>query len=162
MEIRRARRRTTRAAVSVCPTCTVVAGGMLDDGELQSYLARYQSALAQVPAVWGLHNYYDSTYFQTQGVDTMLARTSGSLWLTETGALWSNGDVQPDPRDQQSMQWLYTLAAGRPRIARMYMYQWQGDAALQVRLGTVESRRLAAPRLRGAGRAGRPARRAAV
>ena len=35
------------------------------------------------------------------------------------------------------MQWLYTLAAANPRIARMYMYQWAGNPSYPFDSGLV-------------------------
>lgn len=120
------------AAREVCPACTVVAGNLLDDGALPAYLERYDAALRSTPAVWGLHNYYDATYFETSGVDLMLERTTGPLWLTETGGIVSftpsgGGRLAYDEqRAAASITWLYAMADSRPRLARMYVYHWQG------------------------------------
>jgi hypothetical protein len=111
-----------------CAACTVVAGDFLDDVALPSYLADYKAALTSTPAVWGLHNYYDSTYFRSRGVQTMLTSTSGKLWLTETGGIVSFGSLGYDEqRAADGVTWLYDLADQHPEIARMYLYQWQGD-----------------------------------
>ena len=113
------------AAAKVCPACTVVAGDFLDGPTLPGYLHAYQAALTDVPRVWGLHNYFDATYDESDGVDTMLAATQGSLWLTETGGLVSEGTLPADEaRAAQSIDWLYDLAATRPRISRVYIYSW--------------------------------------
>ncbi len=113
------------AARAVCPTCTVVAGGFLDGPSLASYLSEYAAALVNTPAVWGLHDYYDANYFESAGIATMLADTTGELWLTETGGLVQDGDL---PYDEQRAaladQWLYDLAAAHERIARVYYYGW--------------------------------------
>jgi hypothetical protein len=112
--------------------CIAVAGNLLDAPGFGTYLSAYKAALTTTPAVWGLHNYYDATYFQSTGVDTMLANTSGPLWLTETGGLVS---FTPDgasalPADEHraadSLRWLFTLVQTTPRIQRMYLYMlWQ-------------------------------------
>ena len=51
------------AARRTCPACLLVAGDLLDDGNLAAWLADYRQTLDEPPAVWGLHNYYDATYF---------------------------------------------------------------------------------------------------
>jgi hypothetical protein len=119
------------AAAALCPSCTLVAGDMLDDAELDPYLQRYHAALDRAPAVWGLHDYYDATYFTTTGADTMLARTSGELWMTETGGVVSHGAIQGNELGAAaSAGWVYGTAAARPRITRLYMYQWRGNPLL--------------------------------
>jgi hypothetical protein len=120
------------AARRVCPSCTVVAGDLLDGAPMASYLVAYQSALDTTPAVWGLHDYYDATYFQSSGVDALLRATTGPVWLTETGGIVSftsgAGSLPYDERRAaDGVSWVYQLADRRPRIARMYFYQWQGD-----------------------------------
>ena len=69
-------------------------------------------------------------YFGSTGVDTMLRETSGGLWLTETGGIvrltLPGGDLlsHDEQRAADSMAWLYSLVATRPRVKRMYVYQW--------------------------------------
>ncbi len=110
-----------------CPACTIVAGDVLDDVALPQWLSAYKAALTSTPAVWGLHNYYDSTYFRSRGVQTMLDQTSGRLWLTETGGIVSFGSLAYDEqRAADGVAWMYELADRYPAIERMYLYQWQG------------------------------------
>ena len=115
-----------------CPACTIVAGDFLDDVALVSWLTAYKAALTSTPAVWGLHNYYDSTYFRQRGIQTMLTHTSGRLWLTETGGIVSfrppgGGGLEYDEqRAADGVTWLYELADQHLAIERMYFYQWQG------------------------------------
>ena len=114
-----------------CPACTVVAGDFLDDGGLPRYLAAYRSALRRPPAVWGLHNYYDATYFGSLGVRTMLSVAGGRLWLTETGGIVAfdpgggGGLAHDEQRAADAVTWLYDLARRHPRIRRIYVYHWQ-------------------------------------
>ena len=120
------------AARRVCPTCTVVAGDLLDGASMASYLAEYKGALGATPAVWGLHDYHDATYFQSSGVDALLRVTTGPVWLTETGGIVSfTSGASSLPYDERraadGVSWVYQLADRRPRIARVYFYQWQGD-----------------------------------
>jgi len=120
------------AARRVCPACTVVAGDLLDGASMASYLAEYKSALATTPPVWGLHDYHDATYFQSSGIDAMSRATTGPIWLTETGGIVSlTSGTSSLPYDERraadGVSWVYQLADRRPRIARVYLYQWQGD-----------------------------------
>ena len=126
------------AARRVCPACTVVAGDLLDGASMATYLATYKSALVTTPAVWGLHNYNDATYFQSNGVDAMLRATTGPVWLTETGGIVSFATLPYDERRAaDGVSWVYQLADRRPRIARVYFYQWQGDPANSFDSGLV-------------------------
>jgi hypothetical protein len=120
------------AARRACPSCTVVAGDLLDGAPMASYLAAYQSALVTPPAVWGLHDYYDATYFQSSGIDALLRATTGPVWLTETGGIVSfTSGASSLPYDERraadGVSWVYQLADRHPRIARVYFHQWQGD-----------------------------------
>jgi hypothetical protein len=130
------------AARRACPSCTVVAGDLLDDANMRSWLRAYRAALPEDPAVWGVHNYFDATYFSTTGADTMLAETHGQLWLTETGGIvrhTTDGGGLPydEGRAADAIRWLFGLAAGRPRIARMYLYQWQSSAGATFDAGLL-------------------------
>ncbi len=113
------------AARALCPSCMVIAGDLLDGPSLASYLGAYVAALADTPTIWGLHDYYDANYFESDGIATMLAHTTGELWLTETGGLVQDGDLPHDEqRAAQSDQWIHDLAAAHHRIARVYYYGW--------------------------------------
>jgi hypothetical protein len=75
------------ALVSVCPSCTVVAGDVLDSGSYVCWLQRFRAATALSPQLWGLHNYGDTTYGTTTGTDAVLAAVPGKLWIEETGGI---------------------------------------------------------------------------
>src|SRR5258706_15159761 len=70
-----------------CPQCTVVAGDVLDGPGMTAYLDFYKAALTTKPAVWSLHNYYDTSYFRSTGTTAFLAAVDGPVWLTETGGI---------------------------------------------------------------------------
>lgn len=139
------------AARRACASrCTAVAGNLLDAPSMGTYLAAYRAALTTRPAVWGIHNYYDSTYFGRNGIDQVLAITDGPIWLTETGGLVAfqpngpgTGLLPDEHRAADGLRWLFTLAAQEPRITRMYLYgMWQQpwnpfDSAL-VRVDNTE------------------------
>lgn len=120
------------AARRACPQCTLVAGDLLDDGNLAAWLADYRQTLSEPPAVWGLHNYYDATYFSSIGLDALARDTTGEIWLTETGGIvrfsppGGGGLPHDEQRAADSLRWLYALTARRPRVTRMYVYHWQG------------------------------------
>ena len=120
------------AARRACHGCLLVAGDPLDGGNLAAWLAEYERALTEQPAVWGLHNYYDATYFGDNGVDTLARVTTGHIWLTETGGIvrftppGATGLPYDELRAADAIRWLYALAAERPRVTRMYVYHWQG------------------------------------
>jgi hypothetical protein len=131
------------AARRACPSCTLVAGDLLDADGLADYLSAYRTALGEVPSVWGLHDYYDATYRATRGVDTMLAAVDGEVWLSETGGIVRFGGLPEDEeRAAGSIRWIFALARQRPRVARVYVYQWQStpfdafDAGLERPDGT--------------------------
>ncbi len=111
--------------------CTAVAGNLLDGIGMTSYLKSYRAALKSKPAVWGLHNYFDATYFGRSGLDQMLAVTDGPIWLTETGGLVTfRSDTGTLPYDEaraaDSLRWIFTLASQNPRMQRAYLYgMWQ-------------------------------------
>ncbi|MBJ7473032.1 MAG: hypothetical protein JHD16_17135 [Solirubrobacteraceae bacterium] len=120
------------AARSACEgRCTAVAGNMLDGNGMAAYLKAYQAALTHRPAVWGLHDYFDVTYFQRSGLDTLLAATEGPIWITETGGLVTfrseSGTLPYDERRAaDSLRWLFTMVRQTPRVQRAYLYgMWQ-------------------------------------
>jgi hypothetical protein len=87
--------------------------------------------------VWGLHNYYDTTYFQGTGTQAFLNAVDGPVWLTESGGIvtWRSPDgrVQlpyDEARAASSLSYGLRLAAAHAdRIARMYIYQWRPGPA---------------------------------
>lgn len=117
-----------RAAARACPSCTIVAGNLLDDASMPRYLARYRAALDISPDVWGVHSYWDATYFMRQGIEHVLATVTGPVWITETGGLVAFGTLPYDEgRAAASLRWMYGRADAHPRIGRMYVHQWQSD-----------------------------------
>jgi hypothetical protein len=125
--------RYANAVRIACRSCTVVAGDMLDAPNLGRYLARYRRALTHKYAVWGLHNYFDTTYGGTAGLRTMLRRVEGRIWLTETGGIVtnrrSNGRVglpYDEGRATRGVRRAIAMADARPRrVDRVYLYQWR-------------------------------------
>lgn len=126
-----------------CPRCTLVAGDVLDAGDMTGWLARYRAALAAQPGIWGLHDYYDTTYFQTGGLDRLLALMPGQVWLTETGGIvrfappGGGGLPYDEQRAAASIRFLYDALAARPRVARAYLYQWMSSPGADFDAGLV-------------------------
>jgi len=119
---------------AVCPTCTIVAGDVLDSGGYVTWLERFQAAAPSAPRLWGLHNYGDVTYGRTTGTDRVLATVPGELWIEETGGivtLRSGGRETlrtDEARASRAVDQAFAIAAARPRITRMYVYHWRGRA----------------------------------
>lgn len=119
---------------SVCPSCTVVAGDVLDSGGYVRWLERFLAASDTPPQLWGLHNYGDVTYDTTTGTDAVLDTVPGELWIEETGGLVvlrsSQGGRETlrsdEARAAASVDRAFAIARARPRITRMYVYHWKG------------------------------------
>ena len=75
------------AARRACPDCTLVAADVIDGPGMLGWLAAYRRGLDEAPQVWGLHDYYDTTYFTTTGLRDYLNAVTGQVWLTETGGI---------------------------------------------------------------------------
>jgi hypothetical protein len=129
---------------AACPTCTIVAGDVLDSGSYRRWLQRFLRASTTTPRLWGLHDYGDVTYGRTTGVDTVLATVPGTLWIEETGGLVSLRNAAGrqtlaigEAAAASAIDRAFAIAATRPRIARMYVYQWQAKATDRFDAGLV-------------------------
>jgi len=127
-----------------CPTCTIVAGDVLDSGGYVRWLQRFQQATDSAPQLWGLHNYGDVTYGTAEGTDAVLRTVSGQLWVEETGGIVvlrnSAGRVTlsfDEARAAASVDRAFALLATRPRITRMYIYHWQSGPTSRFDAGLV-------------------------
>jgi hypothetical protein len=114
--------------VKECPGCTVLAGDVLDQAGMGSYLKRYRAALKGTPKIWGLHNYADSNRFRDSGLTELLKSVTGDVWLTETGGIVKFG--KSFPRDEQraarAVAYAIKLARAHDRVKRIYLYNWTG------------------------------------
>ena len=122
-----------------CPRCTVVAADVLDTNP--SAMARYLRAFARYaararPRLWGLHDYSDVNRFRSIGTRTMLRTVPGTIWLTETGGLYSFGRRFPSSASRQvrAERHLFRLAHSSPRIRRLYLYSWSGGGRFDAGL----------------------------
>lgn len=136
--------------VSVCPRCTVVAGDVLDSGSFVSWLRRFLAVSRRSPRLWGLQDYGDVTYGRTTGVDAVLATVPGQLWIEETGGIVTLRNAAgretlhtDEARATLAIDRAFSIAAARPRVSRMYVYQWRAwvddrfDAGLARPDGTL-------------------------
>jgi hypothetical protein len=126
--------------------CAVVAGDFLDStlDKRPTYVKDYRKALDMSPKLWGWHPYRDARNMQKGRLDKFLAATrcksSGcrqpDVWLTEGNGVSVHprpGGAPPDLRTTSqtadSLEHIIDLAndPDRPRVKRLYVYQWMGD-----------------------------------
>ncbi len=131
---------------AACPTCTVVAADVLDSGPYLHWLRRFRAATATDPRLWGLHNYSDVTYGTTAGTDAVLDAVPGTLWIEETGGIVVRRDsagrellTTDEGRAARAISAAFALARERPRIGRMYVYQWRTGPAERFDAGVLRA-----------------------
>jgi hypothetical protein len=129
---------------AACPSCTVVAGDVLDSGSYLRWLQRFRAASRTVPQLWGLHDYGDVNRDGTSGIDGVLATVPGSLWIEETGGIVSLRNAagrltfaQSEDAAATAIDRAFALALARPRVTRMYLYQWQARVGDRFDAGLV-------------------------
>jgi hypothetical protein len=124
-----------------------VAADVIDGPGMLTWLAAYRSRLDEAPQVWGLHDYYDTTYFRTTGLEALLQAVPGTVWLTETGGIVElrtrDGGVSL-PYDDRRARASVTLAfetarAYAARVKRLYLYQWQAEPGGRFDAGLLRS-----------------------
>jgi hypothetical protein len=124
-----------------------VAADVIDGPGMLSWLAEYRRGLDEAPQVWGLHDYYDTTYFTTSGLRDYLNAVPGQVWLTETGGIVElrtrDGQVSlphDELRARASVSFAFEEAhAFASRVGRMYLYQWQADSDGRFDAGLIRS-----------------------
>jgi hypothetical protein len=119
---------------AACPSCTVVAGDVLDSGSYTRWLDGFLAASPAAPQLWGLHDYGDVTYGRTTGVANVLATVPGTLWIEETGGLVSIRNAAgrqtlslSEADAARAIDRAFAIAKANPRIARMYVYHWRAS-----------------------------------
>jgi hypothetical protein len=133
------------AARRACPSCTLVAADVIDGTGMLGWLAAYKDGLNEAPQVWGLHDYYDTTYFTTSGLRDYLGAVTGQVWLTETGGIVElrtrEGQVSlphDELRARASVSFAFEEArAFASRVGRMYLYQWRADSQGRFDAGLI-------------------------
>ena len=125
---------------AACGSCTVVAASVLDSGSYVRWLERFRDATDLEPRLWGLHNYGDATYGRSTGTDAVLGAVPGKVWVEETGGIVriaGSALLTDEIRAANSIKRAFALAATRPRISRMYIYQWRAGARDRFDAGLV-------------------------
>jgi len=121
----------TKAAAKNCRGCKIVAGDLLDQKGMLSYLSKFKRALRGNYKIWGLHNYSDTNRNRSTGTKAFLRNVPGEVWLTETGGVVKFGTSFPFSvtRAAKSTRFMFKLAKSNRRITRLYIYQWTGAEA---------------------------------
>jgi hypothetical protein len=123
------------AMVDACPTCNVVAGDVLDQPDIVTWIRAFQRAARHTPKIWGLHNYVDVNRLRSIGTRHLLDAVKGEIWITETGGVVHRQhyrgriDFPESPSHAGAVtSYALKLAVDHPRIARVYLYHWSTDS----------------------------------
>ncbi len=126
---------------AACKGCKIVAGDLLDSGNLNKYartMLRYTKNRARI---WGLHNYGDVNRKRSRGISTLLKLVPGEVWLTETGGIVSfdaaRGFKPSETAASRAISYMFTLAnrfdsrrkGYKSRITRLYPYEFRTKLA---------------------------------
>ncbi len=132
------------ALYEMCRHCTVLAGDVylpttgpatIDHAvaRLGPWLSAYVKGLHHRPAGWALHDYTEIRARNTSQLQTLMSKTSGPIWLDETGGVLRRGHWrypnQSAAAAAKDEQYLLSLTKRYHRIARIYHYEWQGNAS---------------------------------
>jgi hypothetical protein len=120
----------------ICPGCDVLGAELLDEPNMVAWVRRFQRALHREPPIWGLHNYIGANRLQTASTQALLSATHSQIWFTETGGLVArrkhSAHSFPESATHAAKVTRFVfdrLARLSPRIARVYLYQWQAGSA---------------------------------
>ncbi|TML98987.1 MAG: hypothetical protein E6G10_21075 [Actinobacteria bacterium] len=118
-----------------CKACRVLGADLLDLPSTPAWVRRFVKVAGQ-PRFWGFHNYVTANRLQTSRTKQLLAVTRGQIWLTETGGLVAKRNKSlislPQGKTHAAKVTRFILrdiAGLSPRIARVYLYQWEGGTA---------------------------------
>src|SRR4051812_10290231 len=119
------------AMVDTCPACNVVAGDVLDQPDMVSWLRTFRRAARHKPKIWGLHNYVDVNRLRSTGTRRLLDAVKGQVWITETGGVVHRGHYRGKAQFEESAshaglvtRYALQLAVDHPQITRVYLYHW--------------------------------------
>jgi hypothetical protein len=120
-----------RALRHACPRCRLLAGELIDMGNMVSWAERFERRLGRHPAIWGLHNYRDVNRMTTRTTSALLRTTHAKIWLTETGGIVgrrnrpSHSFPQTPAHAAKATRWLFErIVPLSRRITRVYLYHW--------------------------------------
>ena len=113
-----------------CRGCTIVAADVLDSSNMLGWMRRFLRSARPRPRLVGLHNYRDVARGEVRRTDALMRMTRARLWLTETGgvvSLRAGHALQfgQERRAAEAIHHLFDMVRDRPRIDRVYLYQWQ-------------------------------------
>src|SRR3954447_1426809 len=127
-----------RIVRKACPGCKILAGDVLDDVNLTSWLRRYQHYY-HGKGTWGLHNYQDANKFRKikdSWTYKMTKAVKGDIWSTEAGGIVGFKTVKGKvgykfnvKRALKAQRYLFKLMANRKvksRYKRVYIYDYYG------------------------------------
>src|SRR5438552_4009777 len=122
------------AGTKVCPRSNIVAGDVLDTGNMTSWVRRFMQYTRVRPRIWGLHNYHDANSFSPEGTQRLLRLVKGQIWFTETGGLVRfrvrvRGRIQDRnygiKHAALATRYVLNLSRMSPPITRIYQYHWR-------------------------------------
>jgi hypothetical protein len=116
---------------AICPSCNVLASELLDVPGMVAWVDRLRRVLGYEPGIWGLHNYIGANRLSTASTKALLNATHGQIWFTETGGVVArhNHSSHDFPESASHAAKVTRFVFNRlvplsPRIARVYIYQW--------------------------------------
>ncbi len=124
-----------RQARAACPSCNVLASELLDVPGMVTWVEQMRRALGYEPGIWGLHNYIGANRLSAASTKALLAVTHAQIWFTETGGVvarhnHSSHDFPESAAHAAKVtRFVFNrLAPLSPRIARVYLYQWNAGS----------------------------------
>lgn len=128
-----------QALLRVCHGCTVIGLDVLDAqsiGPTLTYISEFKREIGKLrtimPKIWGLHNYSDINRLESWRTHELTRALGGQVWLTETGGIVQFGGSFPNVRGSgltraaKVLKYMFAVAASRPQIKRLYIYDWTG------------------------------------
>jgi hypothetical protein len=128
-----------QALIRVCKGCTVIGLDVLDANNIEPtlrYISEFKREVSRLrtvmPKIWGLHNYSDINRLESWRTRELVRALGGQVWLTETGGLVQFGGKFPNRhgsglmRASKVLKYMFAVAASRPQIKRLYIYDWTG------------------------------------
>ncbi|WP_320669232.1 hypothetical protein [Patulibacter defluvii] len=128
-----------------CRGCRLVAGDLQGRPSVATYARQIERGAGRPIRLWGLNNYFDVNRFNVRDTAAMLRAVRGTLWLTETGGVYSRlpGSEARTPfaaqragarsdearlgfQNRATRQLGAIVRRYRSRIGRVYVYQLQG------------------------------------
>ena len=118
-----------------CKKCKVIAGDLLDSGNLRQYARAMNKALKGKARLWGLHNYSDVNRLRSKGITTLLKTVPGEVWMTETGGItkFEGSNLKAtEETAARAIDYMFKLAnkydskrkGMKSKIGRLYQYDF--------------------------------------